>query len=159
MAGLRQMNKEPLMKKRQFLVVSGPNLNLLGSRKISIYGEGSLEDIHKGLETRARELGVSVECRQFNGEGALIDCLQAAPETYEGVIINAGALAHYSYALRSAIGAMLLPCVEVYISNVHAREEFRHKSVIAPVCVGVIGGFGKKSYILALEALVNLGAM
>jgi len=148
-----------MVKKRKFLVVSGPNLNLLGSRKTSIYGEGSLEDIHRGLQNRAEELGVAVDCKQFNSEGALIDCLQHAPEEFEGVIINAGALAHYSYALRSALGAMLLPCVEVFISNPHTREEFRHKSVIAPICVGVIGGFGKKSYLLALEALVNLREM
>ena len=142
---------------RKFLVVSGPNLNLLGTRKTSIYGKGSLEDIHEGLRQRADELGVAVECCQHNSEGAIIDCLQRAPEEFDGVIINAGALAHYSYALRSAIGAMLLPCVEVYISNVYSREEFRHHSVIADVCVGVIGGFGKKSYLLALEALRNLG--
>lgn len=141
---------------KKFLVVSGPNLNLLGTRKVSIYKDGSLEDIHEGLRKRASELGVGVDCRQFNGEGDIIDCLQGATENYAGVIINPGALAHYSYALRSAIGAMLVPCVEVFISNVHAREDFRHQSVIAPVCVGVIGGFGKKSYILALEALVNL---
>ncbi len=142
--------------KKKFLVVSGPNLNLLGSRKTSIYGQGSLEDIHRGLEARAEELGVEVECKQFNSEGDLIDCLQDAPAQFEGVVINAGALAHYSYALRSALGAMLIPVVEVFISNIYTREEFRHKSVIAPICVGVIGGFGKKSYILGLEALVNL---
>jgi len=146
------------VKKKTFLVISGPNMNLLGTRKTSIYGDGSLEDIHKGLQARAEELGVGVECRQSNSEGAIIDLLQSATGKYDGVIINAGALAHYSYALRSAIGAMLLPCVEVLISNVHAREEFRHRSVIAPVCVGVIGGFGKKSYLLALDALANLGA-
>jgi 3-dehydroquinate dehydratase II len=145
------------VKKKSFLVVSGPGMNLLGTRKTSIYGEGSLEDIHRGLRVRADELGVVVECRQFNGEGAIIDCLQEAPGRFDGVIINAGALAHYSYALRSAIGSMLLPCVEVFISNVHAREEFRHESVIAPVCVGVIAGFGKKSYLLALDALAHLG--
>lgn len=144
------------MNKKKFMVISGPNLNLLGARKTSIYGEGSLEDIHQGLKQRAAELDVAVECKQHNSEGAIIDCLQKAPGEFDGVIINAGALAHYSYALRSAIGAMLLPCVEVFISNVHAREEFRHQSVIAPVCVGVISGFGKKSYLLALEALVNL---
>jgi len=138
------------------MVISGPNLNLLGARKTSIYGKGSLEDIHQGLKQRAAELDVAVECKQHNSEGAIIDCLQKAPGEFDGVIINAGALAHYSYALRSAIGAMLLPCVEVFISNVHTREEFRHQSVIAPVCVGVICGFGKKSYLLALEALVNL---
>jgi 3-dehydroquinate dehydratase-2 len=145
------------VKKKSFLVISGPGMNLLGTRKTSIYGEGSLEDIHRGLRARADELGVAVECRQFNGEGAIIDCLQGAPGRFDGVIINAGALAHYSYALRSAIGSMLLPCVEVFISNVHAREEFRHESVIAPVCVGVIAGFGKKSYLLALDALAHLG--
>lgn len=143
---------------KTFLVISGPNMNLLGTRKTSIYGEGSLEDIHRGLQARAGELGVAVECRQFNGEGEIIDSLQSAPGRFDGVIINAGALAHYSYALRSAIGAMLLPCVEVFISNVHAREEFRHTSVLAPVCVGVIAGFGKKSYLLALDALANLGS-
>ena len=145
------------MKKKNFLVVSGPNLNLLGTRKTSIYGEGSREDIHRGLQQRAEERKVTVECKQFNSEGAIVDCLQEAPGRFDGIIINAGALAHYSYALRSAIGATLLPCVEVFISNVYAREEeFRHKSVIAPVCVGVISGFGKKSYLLALDALVNL---
>ena len=142
---------------KSFLVISGPNLNLLGTRKTSIYGEGSLEDIHRGLQQRAGQLNVSVECKQFNSEGAIVDCLQEAPGRFDGIIINAGALAHYSYALRSAIGATLLPCVEVFISNVYAREEeFRHKSVIAPVCVGVISGFGKNSYLLALDALVNL---
>ena len=141
---------------KKFLVISGPNLNLLGTRKVSIYGEGSLEDIHNGLRRRAEDLAVQVDCFQFNGEGDIIDKLQGATGEYAGVIINAGALAHYSYALRSAIGSMLLPCVEVMISNVHAREDFRHSSVIAPVCVGVISGFGKKSYILALDALVNL---
>lgn len=138
-------------------MISGPNLNLLGTRKVSIYGQGSLEDIHQGLKSSAADLGVEVECVQFNSEGSIIDCLQNATGKFEGVIINAGALAHYSYALRSAIGSMLLPCVEVFISNVHTREEFRHHSVIAPVCVGVIGGFGAKSYVLALEALVHLG--
>ncbi len=147
------------MKNRKFLVVSGPNLNLLGTHETSIYGRGSLDDIHQGLKSTAAELGVEVECAQFNSEGPIIDCLQNATGEYAGVIINAGALAHYSYSLRSAIGAMLVPCVEVFISNVHAREEFRHESVIAPVCVGVIGGFGKKSYLLALEALVNLEEM
>jgi 3-dehydroquinate dehydratase-2 len=144
------------VKKKSFMVISGPNLNLLGARKTSIYGEGSLEDIHKGLQLRAEELNVQVECRQHNSEGDIIDSLQEAHGRFDGIIINAGALAHYSYALRSAIGSTLLPCVEVFISNVHAREEFRHTSVIAPVCVGVIGGFGKKSYLLALEALANL---
>jgi 3-dehydroquinate dehydratase-2 len=144
------------LKKKSFLVISGPNMNLLGTRKTSIYGEGSLEDIHKGLQLRADELDVQVECRQFNSEGDIIDSLQEAPGRFDGVIINAGAYAHYSYALRSAIGSTLLPCVEVFISNVHAREEFRHTSVIAPVCVGVIAGFGKKSYLLALEALAHL---
>jgi len=144
------------VRNRKFMVLSGPNLNLLGTRKTSIYGQGSLHDIHEGLRKRAEELSVSVECRQYNNEGAMIDWLQEAPGEFDGVIINAGALAHYSYSLRSAIGATLLPCIEVFISNIHAREEFRHQSVIAPVCVGVIAGFGKKSYLLALEALANL---
>ena len=142
---------------KKYLVVSGANLNMLGARKISIYGSGTLDDIHNKLQQLAAGLDVEVCCKQFNSEGEMIDCLQHAPDTYDGVVINAGAWAHYSYALRSAIGAMLLPCVEVFISNVHAREAYRHQSVIAPVCVGAIGGFGAKSYLLALQALVHLG--
>ena len=142
-----------------FLVVSGPNLNLLGERKTSIYGSGSLADIHEQLNKLSSDLNIQVVCRQFNDEGAMIDCLQKAPDLFAGVVINAGALAHYSYALRSAVGAMLLPCIEVFISNVHAREEYRHQSVIAPACVGVIGGFGAKSYLLALQALAHLARL
>ena len=141
---------------KKFLSISGPNLNLLGQRKTSIYKEASLDEIHSKLMKKAAELGVEVDCVQFNSEGDIIDCMQTVPGKYEGVILNAGALAHYSYALRSAIGTMLVPCVEVFISNVYAREDFRHKSVLADVCVGVISGFGANSYVLALEALVNL---
>jgi 3-dehydroquinate dehydratase-2 len=148
--------KKKTLKKKKYMVISGPNLNLLGTRKTSIYGEYSLEEIHNELQLHASGFNVSIECEQFNSEGAIIDCLQRAPGEFSGLIINAGALAHYSYALRSAIGATLLPCIEVFISNVHAREEFRHRSVIAPVCVGVISGLGKRGYLLALEALINL---
>ncbi len=144
------------MKKRKFLVISGPNLNLLGQRKVSIYGKESLQYIHDRLDKVAQKFNVEVDCVQYNHEGDIIDALQEATHKYEGVVINAGALAHYSYALRSAIGSMLLPCIEVFISNVHQREEFRHNSVISPVCIGVIGGFGEKSYLLALEALIML---
>jgi 3-dehydroquinate dehydratase-2 len=155
---LRAMSEEKLdptkekLHKKRVLVVSGPNLNLLGTRKTSIDDQGTLDDIHQGLYKSAVELGVEVECTQFNNEGAIIDCLQNATNEFNGVIINAGALAHYSYALRSALESILVPCIEVFISNVHTREEFRHNSVIAPVCVGVIAGFGAKSYTLALEA-------
>lgn len=140
----------------RFLVISGPNLNLLGTRKVSIYKESTLEEIHSRLRSKAEELGVAVDCEQYNSEGDIIDRMQQVPGNYAGVILNAGALAHYSYSLRSAIGTMLVPCVEVFISNVHAREEFRHTSVIADVCVGTIAGFGANSYVLALEALVYL---
>ena len=144
------------IQKNKFLVISGPNLNLLGHRETSIYQQGCLQDVHAELIAAATALNVVVECYQYNHEGDLIDHLQAAAEQYAGVIINAGALAHYSYALRSAIGSMFLPCVEVFISNVHAREDCHHNSVIAPVCLGVIGGFGKQSYMLGLQALVHL---
>lgn len=142
-----------MSNKRRFLSLSGPNLNLLGDRNISIYKHGTLGDIHQSLKEHADELGIEVNCQQFNFEGELINAIQAATKEYQGIIINAGALAHYSYALRSAIGSCMLPCVEVFISNVHGREEFRHNSVIANVCLGVIGGLGKSSYLLALDAL------
>lgn len=144
---------------KKFLVISGPNLNLLGTRKTSIYKESSLEDIHAKLRKKAQELGVGIDCAQYNSEGDIIDRMQQVPNNYAGVVLNAGALAHYSYSLRSAIGTMLVPCVEVFMSNVYAREEFRHTSVIADVCVGTIAGFGANSYVLALEALANLAGV
>ena len=143
--------------KSKFLVVSGPNMNLLGARNTATHGESSLDDIHYGLKQRATELGVTVECCQHNSEGAIIDRLQHAPEEFAGVIMNAGALARYSYALRGAMDAMPVPSVEVYLSNLNSKEEFRHHSVIADICVGVIGGFENRSYLLALEALHRLG--
>jgi 3-dehydroquinate dehydratase-2 len=143
--------------KKKYLAVSGANLNLLGTRQTSIYARGTLEDIHGEMRRLAVRLGVEVDCRQFNGEGEMIDCLQRAPHSCDGVVLNPGAWAHYSYALRSAVGAMLLPCVEVFISNVHAREEYRRRSVIASQCTGAIGGFGAKGYLLGLQALALLG--
>lgn len=143
--------------KRKFLVISGPNLNLLGNRNIAIYGLGiKLDDIHNQLEDVATKLNIEVEHCQFNHEGDIIDALQESTAKYNGIIINAGALAHYSYSLRSAIGTTLLPCIEVFLTNVHKREKFRHQSVISAVCLGVIGGFGAKSYLLALDSLESL---
>ncbi|HOE76765.1 MAG TPA: type II 3-dehydroquinate dehydratase [Rectinema sp.] len=160
LSGKNQQSSSIFPKKKgkikKFLSISGPNLNLLGQRKTSIYKEDSLDEIHSKLMKKAAELHVEVDCVQFNSEGDIIDCMQTVPGKYEGVILNAGALAHYSYALRSAIGTMLVPCVEVFISNVYAREDFSHTSVLSDVCVGVISGLGANSYVLALEALINL---
>lgn len=144
------------MKTYKILVLSGPNLNMLGKREVSIYGGDTLDTIHAGLKKLADELGVEVVCSQHNSDGELIDWFQRAPGEFDGVVINAGAYTHYSYALRSAIAASLLPCVEVHMSNVYSREEFRHKSVIAPVCVGCIAGFGSQSYMLGLTAIVQI---
>ena len=143
------------MKKR-ILVISGPNLNLLGEREVNIYGTETLAAIEARLQKRAEEQGAELLCFQSNHEGAIIDRLHAAKGRCDGVILNAGAYTHYSIAIRDAIAAVRLPCVEVHLSNVHAREEFRHTSVLAPVCVGVICGFGGASYDLALEGLLKL---
>ncbi len=143
------------MKKR-ILVISGPNLNLLGEREVNIYGTETLAAIEARLQKRAEEQGAELLCFQSNHEGAIIDRLHAAKGQCDGVILNAGAYTHYSIAIRDAIAAVRLPCVEVHLSNVHAREEFRHTSVLAPVCVGVICGFGGASYDLALEGLLKL---
>ena len=141
---------------KKVLVVHGPNLNLLGVREPGVYGRADLEQINGEMTRRARELGLECEFFQSNCEGELIDAIQGARERMDGIVLNAGAYTHYSIAPRDAIAAVCLPCVEVHLSNVHAREEFRHRSVIAPVCSGVIAGFGKTSYLLALQALKEM---
>lgn len=141
---------------KNVLVLLGPNLNMVGSREKGIYGEESAESINAQIVDYAKRLDYNCSVFQSNWEGALIDKIHDSKGIFDGVIINAGALTHYSYSLRDAIVAVRLPFVEVHMSNIHAREEFRHNSVIAPVCVGQIAGFGKQSYFLALEALKDL---
>ena len=146
------------MPLRAALVLHGPNLNLLGTREPAIYGRATLADVDKLIADHARDLGVRVESRQSNLEGQLVDWLKrAADEGFGGVIFNPGALTHYSIALRDTVAAISLPVVEVHLSNVHGREEFRRHSVIAPVARGQIAGFGPLSYLLGLDALVVLG--
>ena len=141
---------------KKILVLLGPNLNLVGIREKGIYGTETAEDINNEIISYAKEKGYECDVLQSNHEGVLIDTIHAARGVYDAVILNAGALTHYSYALRDAIAGVNLPFVEVHMSNIHAREEFRHKSVTAPVCKGQICGFGKTSYILAIEALKDL---
>ena len=138
------------------MVVHGPNLNLLGEREPGYYGSDSFASVNKEITEKAQALGFECEIFQSNSEGALIDKLHAARLDCCGVVINAGAYTHYSYAIRDAIAAIKIPVVEVHMSNIHARDEFRHTSVIAPVCVGQIAGFGKYSYLLGVEALKNI---
>ena len=141
---------------KTFLIISGPNLNMLGTRQPEIYGSMTLERIHERLRERAQELNVSVECFQSNHEGVLIDFIQAHAEKSAGIIINAGAFTHYSIALRDALAAVYVPIIEVHLSNIYAREEFRHRSLIAAISRGHIVGLGWRSYLLALEALAEL---
>jgi len=139
------------------LVLHGPNLNLLGTREPGIYGRLSLQAVDRLIEQHARRRGLRVECRQSNHEGQLVDWLQGARrDGFMGVVFNPGAFTHYSIALRDAVAAIDVPVVEVHLSNVHAREEFRSRSVIAPAARGQISGFGPHSYLLGVDALLTL---
>jgi 3-dehydroquinate dehydratase-2 len=141
--------------KLRVLCLSGPNLQLLGTREPTIYGTETLADVHRRVIARGKELGVSVTCAQSNHEGALLDRIGAARGKFEGLLLNAAAYTHTSLALFDAIKAVALPCVEVHLSNPEAREAYRHKSWVAPACVGKVAGFGPDSYVLALEGLVR----
>jgi 3-dehydroquinate dehydratase-2 len=135
----------------KLLVINGPNLNLLGSREPDIYGNTAYEELTAKLGAYAQSHGFELDHFQSNHEGALIDCLQAAVGSYDGIILNPGAYTHYSYALRDAIQAIRLPVIEVHISNIHQREDFRRTSATAPACIGQITGLGTEGYFLAVD--------
>jgi 3-dehydroquinate dehydratase II len=140
----------------KILFLNGPNLNLLGTREPEVYGRMTLKDIEAKVRERAGKLGAEIDFRQSNLEGELVAWIQQSKGIYNVIVINAAAYTHTSIALRDAISAVGVPTIEIHLSNVHAREEFRHKSLIAPVCKGQIAGFGAESYILALEAAVTV---
>jgi len=140
----------------KILFLNGPNLNLLGTREPEVYGRTTLKDIETKVRDRASKLGVEIEFRQSNIEGELVAWIQQSKGIYNVIVLNAAAYTHTSIALRDAISAVGVPTVEIHLSNVHAREEFRHKSLIAPVCKGIIAGFGAESYVLGLEAAVTV---
>jgi len=144
---------------RKILVLHGPNLNLLGTREPETYGRLTLEQVNREIRRHAKLRAVQVECRQSNHEGDLIEAVQAAPSRgFVAIVLNPAAFTHSSYALRDAISAVSIPVIEVHLTNVHAREEFRRQSVIAPVARGQIAGFGLQSYLLGLDAALALMA-
>ena len=137
-------------------LIHGPNLNLLGVREADIYGRDTFDDVNRGIKQRAVQLGMEVRIFQSNHEGEIVDAIQDAREWADAIIINPAALTHYSYAVRDALTAVRLPAVEVHVSNIHAREEFRRNSVVSPVVVGQIVGMGSYGYILAMDAIKNI---
>ena len=141
----------------KILVMNGPNLNLLGQREPGIYGTENYEYLCSMVQEHGAAKGAQVDCFQSNHEGALIDTIHAANGMYDAIVFNPGAFTHYSYALHDALKAVQVPCIEVHISNVHQREEFRHKSVTAPACVGQICGLGLKGYLLAMDYFLEAG--
>ncbi|WNB93575.1 type II 3-dehydroquinate dehydratase [Bacillus sp. NEB1478] len=141
-------------KRKQVLIINGPNLNRLGKREPAVYGSKTLDDLQMNLEKEASELSLHVSFKQSNSEGDIIDWIHGAENVYQGIILNAGAYTHYSYAIRDAIASVDVPVIEVHLSNVHAREDFRKESVIAPETIGQISGFGFTSYKLALQVFV-----
>ncbi len=144
--------------KRKILVIHGPNLNLLGEREPGIYGDVSFDKLNEKIMTHAASLDLECEIFQSNHEGEIIDKLHAARKEFFGIVLNAGAYTHYSYAISDAIKAIKIPCIEVHISNIFARDAFRSHSVIAPVCRGSISGFGLQSYYLGVTALAEMEA-
>ncbi len=147
--------KNKLVKNR-ILIIHGPNINLFGIRDISIYGKESLSSINVQISSFAKSCGFDCKIFQSNHEGEIVDVIQQAKEEADGIIINAGAYSHYSIAIRDAIEAVCLPCVEVHCSNIFKREKFRKNSIISDVCVGSIIGFGKNSYFLAMKAMERI---
>ncbi len=135
------------------LILNGPNLNLLGTRQPEIYGHTTLSDVEEMCRSHGKSRGIDIVCAQSNHEGALVTAIQEARGTHDGIVLNAGAYTHTSIALMDAIKGTEAKVVELHLSNVHAREEFRHRSFISPVAVGVIAGFGAQGYILAIDAL------
>ncbi len=140
----------------KILLLNGPNLNLLGQREPGVYGRATLAQIEAKVRKRAKVLGADIDFRQSNLEGQLVEWIQQAQGKFDVIVLNAAAYTHTSIALRDAIAAVGVPTIEIHLSNVHAREKFRHKSLIAPVCCGQIAGFGENSYLLALDASVNV---
>ena len=141
----------------KILFLNGPNLNLLGQREPAVYGRTTLVEIEARVRKRAGETGAEIDFRQTNVEGELVNWVQGAKGAFDVIVLNAAAYTHTSVALRDAISAVGVPTIEIHLSNTQAREEFRHKSLIAPVCRGQIAGFGAMSYVLAVEAAINLG--